>query len=134
MPSTPPSTNSHTSLTQSSLLPHLYDNPKYHLRLAVNSDSSKQRLSKQYPNADVVQVDLSEPAEIRQLVKDAAVFYHVGPAFHPHETQVGYNVIDACAAASKEQGSKFKHFVFSSVLCTQLRKLLNHDCKRYVEE
>lgn len=55
-------------------------------------------------------------------------------SFHPHETEIGYNVIDACVAASKESGSKFKHFVFSSVLCTQLRKLLNHDCKRYVEE
>lgn len=27
-----------------------------------------------------------------------------------------------------------KHFVYSSILHTQLRKLMNHDCKRYVEE
>jgi len=100
----------------------------------VNSDSSKQRLSKQYPNAELVQVDLSEPPQVGELVKDVTTLYHVGPPFHPHETQIGYNVIDACVAASKESGSKFRHFVFSSVLCTQLRKLLNHDCKRYVEE
>lgn len=29
---------------------------------------------------------------------------------------------------------KIKHFVFSSVLHTQLRKILQYDCKRYIEE
>lgn len=29
---------------------------------------------------------------------------------------------------------KIQHFVFSSVIHTQLRKLLQHDCKRYIEE
>lgn len=138
-------------LTKYSLIPHLYNNSSYRLRLAVNSSSSKDRLSKQYPNAEVVQVDLNEPPQVRDLVKDANIFYHVGirassspaqrlteltchtsstgPAFHPHETQIGYHVIDACVASSS-----ISHFIYSSVLNTQLRKLLNHDCKRYVEE
>jgi len=30
--------------------------------------------------------------------------------------------------------SHFRHFVYSSVLHSRLRKLMNHDCKRYVEE
>jgi uncharacterized protein YbjT (DUF2867 family) len=30
--------------------------------------------------------------------------------------------------------SHFQHFVYSSVLHSRLRKLMNHDCKRYVEE
>lgn len=42
-------------------------------------------------------------------------------------------MIDASLAESKRTG-KFKHFVYSSVLNGQLRKLLNHDCKRFVEE
>ena len=29
---------------------------------------------------------------------------------------------------------QIQHFVFSSVLHTQLRKILQHDCKRYIEE
>ena len=60
--------------------------------------------------------------------------YHIGPSFHPHETEMGYNVIDAAVAESKKPGSKFKHFVYSSVLNSQLSKMLNHDRKKYVEE
>ena len=41
---------------------------------------------------------------------------------------MGYVVIDAAVKAG------IKHFVYSSVIQSQLRKLLNHDCKRYVEE
>ena len=36
--------------------------------------------------------------------------------------------------AAIAQKGPFNHFLYSSVLNTQLRKLLNHDCKRYVEE
>ncbi|KAJ9198005.1 hypothetical protein DTO207G8_4433 [Paecilomyces variotii] len=43
-------------------------------------------------------------------------------------------MIDAAVAESRRQGSNFKHFIYSSVLQTQLRKLMNHDAKRYVEE
>lgn len=38
------------------------------------------------------------------------------------------------AAVEEARGGNFKHFVLSSVLNTQLRKMMNHDCKRYVEE
>ncbi|MCJ1370517.1 hypothetical protein MMC20_001730 [Loxospora ochrophaea] len=38
------------------------------------------------------------------------------------------------AALGEAKKGVFRHFVYSSVLCTQLRKLANHDCKRYVEE
>ena len=41
-------------------------------------------------------------------------------------------MIDAAITYAKE--GSFKHYIFSSVLNTQLRKLMNHDCKRYVEE
>lgn len=116
------------------LIPHLYSNPSFKLRLAVNSSSSYDKLSEKYPKAEVVQVDLSEPSAVRSLVSGATHVYHVGPSFHPHEMEIGYNMIDAAVAESKKSGSTFKHFVLSSVLNSQLRKLLNHDCKRYVEE
>lgn len=38
------------------------------------------------------------------------------------------------AAAEEARHGTFKHFAYSSVLNTQLRKMMNHDCKRYVEE
>lgn len=114
-----------------SLLPLLEGRWK-RLRLAVHSDGSAQKLRKQYPDAEVIQPDLGSPAEVREAMKGVTAVYHVGPTLHPHETEFGYNMIDA-AIAESESGD-FKHFVFSSVFPTQLRKLMNHDCKRYVEE
>jgi uncharacterized protein YbjT (DUF2867 family) len=85
-----------------------------------------------YTKAEVVAADLSQPSDCSRILKDATVVYHIGPSFHPHETEIGYNMIDAAITESKT--GKFKHFVYSSVLNSQLRKLLNHDCKRFVEE
>lgn len=42
-------------------------------------------------------------------------------------------MIDACLSPTTG-GETPQHFVYSSVLHTQLRKLMNHDSKRYVEE
>jgi uncharacterized protein YbjT (DUF2867 family) len=115
----------------SALLPKIHN--WKHLRLVVNSSSSEERLKSSYPNAEVVIADLSKPSDCSRVLHDATVVYHIGPSFHPHETEIGYNMIDACLSESKTT-SKFKHFVYSSVLNSQLRKLLNHDCKRFVEE
>lgn len=114
------------------LIPRLY--PKYGLRLVVNSESSLNRLKSNYPNAEVIQADLTEPSLCRKLLVDARKIYHVGPSLHPHETEIGYNMIDAAVAETEKPKSKFEHFVFSSVLNTQFRKMFNHDRKRYVEE
>ncbi|MCJ1326288.1 hypothetical protein MMC10_002952 [Thelotrema lepadinum] len=115
------------------LIPLLYTNYS-HLRLAVNSPSSKERLQAAYPNAEVVQADSGSYQDVRSLFRGVTTVYYVGPSSHHHETQCGYHAIDAALAERKESGGNFKHFVFSSVLNTQLRKLMNHDCKRYVEE
>ena len=104
------------------------------LRLVVNSESSLQRLATAYPKAEVVRADLNSYSDVRAIFRGVAVVYHVGPSLHHHETQCGYHAIDAALAERKESVGGFKHFVFSSVLNTQIRKLLNHDCKRYVEE
>lgn len=116
------------------LIPKLINLPNTTLRLIVHSSSSHSRLSSEYPSAEVIQADLSEPSAIGTFIQNATVFYHVGPPFAPHETEIGYHAIDAAVAESARPGNRFRHFVFSSVLNTQLRKLLNHDCKRYVEE
>ncbi|KIW02224.1 uncharacterized protein PV09_06378 [Verruconis gallopava] len=113
----------------SALIPIL--RPKWKkLRLAVHSDVSARALREKYPDADVVQADLVNPDDARRIMSGVSAIYHVGPSGTPHETQCGFNMIDAAVA---EHGT-FKHFVLSSVWPTQLRKLMNHDCKRYVEE
>ena len=114
------------------LLP-LLKNHWSRLRLVVYSASSKQKLSSEHPQAEVLQADLTVPAECERVVQGVTAVYHIGPSFHPNETYIGTCLIDACVAQS-ENGGPFLHFVFSSVLCPILRKLLNHDCKRYVEE
>jgi uncharacterized protein YbjT (DUF2867 family) len=78
-----------------------------------------------------VQADLVNPSDTKRIMKGVSAVYHVGPTGNAHETQCGYNMIDAAVA---EGTSSFKHFILSSVFPSQLRKLMNHDCKRYVEE
>lgn len=113
------------------LIPHLYNKGK-RLRLNVNSTSSEERLKKQFPNADIIRADLGDTASSKKLIQGVTTIFYVGPSMHPHETELGYSMIDAALAESKT--GNFKHFVYSSVISTQLRKLMNHDCKRYVEE
>lgn len=115
----------------SRLLPLLYGTWK-RLRLVVNSPSSEQRLKQQYPDASVTRASLENIDEARRIMAGVTTVFHIGPSFHPHETEIGYFMVDA-AAEEARQGT-FKHFVYSSVLNTQLRKMMNHDCKRYVEE
>lgn len=115
----------------SHLLPLVYGKWK-RLRLVVNSPSSEDRLRKQYPEADVTRANLEHPDETRRIMSGVATVFHIGPSFHPHETEIGYFMVDA--AVEEAKNGTFKHFVYSSVLNTQLRKMMNHDCKRYVEE
>ncbi|KAL4801804.1 NAD(P)-binding protein [Aspergillus unguis] len=103
-----------------------------HLRLAVHSTSSAQRLEKEYPNATVVQADMANADDAARILSGVTTVLYIGPSVHNHETEIGYTMIDA--ACREAQHGKLQHFVYSSVLHTQLRKLLNHDCKRYVEE
>ena len=114
------------------LAPLLYQHT-HRLRLIVHSASSQQRLQKTLPDAEVLTADLAEPSEAFKVLAGAAAVYHIGPTFHTFETQIGYNMVTAALAHRKADGI-FKHFVYSSVTHTQIRKLLNHDAKRLVEE
>ena len=79
------------------LIPFLL--PKWkHLRLAVKSESSRQALLEKYgptwqsdlkSNVDVVLADLAQPDDCYRIMEGVTAVYHVGPAFHPRETEIG---------------------------------------------
>lgn len=50
---------------------------------------------------------------------DVTAVFYIEPRFYPHETEMGYFMIDAAVSLG---GGAFKHFVCSSVLDSQLRK------------
>lgn len=116
------------------LLPLLYNKGKFKLRLAAHSETSAQKLKTNYPDAEVVPTDISSLAACQKLLHGATSVFHVGPSFHSREKEMGFNMVDAAIAESQRQGNTFKHFVFSSVLSTQHRNLMQHDLKSYVEE
>ena len=117
----------------STFLPQLSQKWK-RLRLACKSASSSEKLAKLYPTAEVVTVDLTVPSACRALFVGVATVFHIGPPYHPRETDIGINMIDAAVEESKVPGNNFQHFIYSSVLQSLFRKMLNHDRKRYVEE
>ncbi|MCJ1457751.1 hypothetical protein MMC28_008120 [Mycoblastus sanguinarius] len=116
------------------LIPFLL--PKWKsLRLVVNSESSRQKLLENYAsnsksNIEVVQADLAQPDDCKRILEGVRAVFHVGPAFHPRETEIGSNMI----SASLTKNPRPCHFIYSSVLHPSLRKLLNHDSKRPIEE
>src|ERR1700761_85569 len=116
------------------LIPLLYNKGTFKLRLAAHSGASKDKLSKTYPAAEVVHTDLTDLNACRTLLNGATSVYHVGPSFHSREKEIGFNMVDAAVAESQRSGNVFKHFVFSSVLSTQHRNLMQHDLKSYIEE
>lgn len=118
----------------SHLLPLLYNKGKFKLRLAAHSQASLEKLKAQYPDAEVINADISSLEACQQLLQGATAVYHVGPSFHSREKEMGFNMIDAAVAESQRKGNVFQHFVFSSVLSTQHRSLMQHDLKSYVEE
>ena len=115
-------------------LPLIYGKGKYKLRLAAHSDASMQKLKTKYPDAEVIQGDIANLNTCRKLVQGATTIFHVGPSLHSREKEMGFNMIDAAVEEIRRPGNVFKHFVFSSVLGTQHRKLMQHDLKSYVEE
>jgi len=104
------------------------------LRLIVHSASSLTRLRQSYPDAEVLIGDLSSRSFCTEVVRDATALYHIGPPFHPSETAMGLNLIAAATFERRACGDHFRHFIYSSVIYPIIRKMLNHDCKRHVEE
>ncbi|OJJ02689.1 hypothetical protein ASPVEDRAFT_42193 [Aspergillus versicolor CBS 583.65] len=117
----------------SQLIPLLYNKPVT-LRLAAHTPSSASTLQAAYPNAQVQVCDTTSLNDCLRLLTDATAVYHVGPSLHSHEAEIGLNMIDAAVYESQKPDSSFKHFVYSSVLGTQHRNLMQHDLKSKVEE
>jgi uncharacterized protein YbjT (DUF2867 family) len=116
----------------SALIPRLYAEPHtYTLRLVVNSQSSLDRLSNQYPQAEVVRADFRVPDDCGRVLQGASTIFYVGPPFHPYEVTFGMNMIDAAVAESKH--GVFQHFIFSSAIHPEASKMLHHAQKRQIE-
>lgn len=117
----------------SHLLPLLYNKGKFKLRLAAHSRASADKLRTQYPDAEVLQTDLTDLQACRELLHGVTSANVVLPSLHSREKEIGLNLVDAAVAESQRPGNTFKHFVFSSVLGTQIRILMQHDLKRDIE-
>jgi len=107
--------------------------PNLSLRLICHSAASATRLRQLFPNAEVLTGDLSSPSFCTDILRDATAFYHIGPPFHHAETAMGLNLVTAAKLESTRR-QRFRHFVYSSAIHPIVRKMLNHDAKRYVEE
>ncbi|KIW20210.1 hypothetical protein PV08_00785 [Exophiala spinifera] len=116
------------------LIPILYLDPRYKLRLVVHSETSLDRLKTKYPEAEVIRAEFGSTKDCARILDGATTLYYISPTFSQQETYFGFNVVDAALAESRKAGSRFAHFVFSSVLHPEITKLLHHDRKRYIEE
>lgn len=77
---------------------------------------------------EVVIGDALDAATLEKAVKGVKAVVHVGPPFHPQETEMGKAVIDAARSAGVWR------FVYFSVTHSQIGALFNHKVKLAVEE
>ncbi len=96
-------------------------------RACVQSEASAEAL-RALGVVDIVVGDQSDPAFLERATQGVTSIFHVGPACHPREREMGFAMIDAARA----QG--VGHFVFSSVLHAIVTDLVQHEIKRDIEE
>jgi uncharacterized protein YbjT (DUF2867 family) len=77
---------------------------------------------------DIVVGDIAAPDTLARAMHGVEKVYHIGPALHPQEREMGFAAIDAARAAG------VRHFVLSSVLHAVLTELVQHEIKRDLEE
>jgi uncharacterized protein YbjT (DUF2867 family) len=95
---------------------------------AVRRSSDGEAALRDLGASSVVIGDLCDPAVAARAIDGVEAVYHIGPATHPRETQMGIGCIEAAVKAGVE------HFVFSSVLHPIVDAMFNHRSKRFVEE
>jgi len=78
--------------------------------------------------SEVIIGDASERAVLRRAMDGVKSVYHVGPAAHPHERQMGLTAIEVALECGVQ------HFVFSSALHAIITALIQHQIKRDIEE
>lgn len=76
---------------------------------------------------DFVAGDLVDPAVAARAVDGVDTVVHIGPPFHPRETDIGHTVLSAARRAG------IRHFVQFSTMRPQLEPLLNHQSKLALE-
>jgi uncharacterized protein YbjT (DUF2867 family) len=97
------------------------------LRACVRTEASASVL-REAGLCDVVVGDIAEQATIAKALRGVRKVYHVGPACHPLERQMGMSMI----VAAREHG--VEHFIYSSTLHAITTELVQHEIKRDVEE
>ena len=78
--------------------------------------------------AEAIRGDAGDPATLARAMEGIETVYHVGPALHPREQEMGLAVVDAAEAAG------VKHLVFSSVLHAIESSLIQHRSKLAIEQ
>ena len=71
--------------------------------------------------------DASDPATLARAMEGIETVYHIGPALHPREREMGLAVVEAAEAAG------VRHLVFSSVLHAIENALIQHRAKLAIE-
>lgn len=82
---------------------------------------------------EVLQANLQDFNSCTNILRGASTVYHINPN-HPKESEIGINMVSAAVEEKRQPDNKFEHFILSSVLCSQLSKMLNHARKLKVEE
>jgi len=96
------------------------------VRACVQSETSAEHL-RALGVKEVLVGDISEQALMAEAVRGVEKIYHIGPALHPREREMGFAIVDAARAEG------VRHFVFSSVLHAITTDLVQHEIKRDIE-
>ena len=100
----------------SHIIPHLYG--KRPLRLVVNSCIVGEN-ERPLPQGRSHKSRYHESRRRPSRCQRASAVLHIGPSLHVHEAEIGYSMVDA--ATEEAKNGSLKHFVFNSVIQTQLR-------------
>ena len=77
---------------------------------------------------EAIHGDASDPQTLKQALEGVDTVYHIGPALHPRERDMGIAVVNAAEEAG------VNHLVFSSVLHAIEPALIQHRAKLAIEQ
>lgn len=95
---------------------------------ALIRSRDNERKAREFGADETALGDLQDARGLISAAVGVDAVFHIGPAFSPHESDMGVTMVEAARAAGVSK------FVFSSVLHPSISKLTNHSSKRPVEE